>query len=62
MTIEQAMELAAEVSQPDFLERYAEMKRKLAVYESEYNSGAKHSELQRPSTREIHEAAERDIP
>jgi hypothetical protein len=35
MTPEEAMELAAEVAQPDFLERYAELKRKLAAYEAE---------------------------
>lgn len=62
MTVEEAMALADEVAQPDFLERYGEMKRKLAVYENEFNSGAKHEEQQRPSTREINEVAQRDIP
>lgn len=63
MTIEDAIALADEVAQPDFLERYSEMKRKLAAFEeNEFNSGAKHPELQTASTREIHEGAERDIP
>ncbi len=33
MTIEQAMALAEEVAQPDFLERYAAMKQRLAELE-----------------------------